>query len=813
MPDSAPSPQQVLIDALARGELVGDLRRQAEVLLEHNDALRERFRHLTRGKFPAITNYTIIEQIGKGGFGVVYKAVHHATERIVALKLLFSKTPIVATYFENEVHLIARLRHPNIATLYDAQLTAPPLYYTMDYVQGERLNDYIRKNELSLADRIQLLSKVVLAIGYAHSQGVVHRDVKPQNILIDDKREPHIVDFGIAKKLRLEQIPDAYRAPVAARRSLGRIQDEETPLTPEGPVGTLGYIAPEVANGTGMDARSDIFALGALLFHCVTLEPARIARDPAQREELLAARRVSHLEDLSAIIGRCVATDPRARYASCVELAADLECYLRGRPITARSDESFARRAARTASLIIREYPVALRLTLAMACAAILTLVFWSLRTRTGSQPLSPGQTVIVSFTDQTIEKIDSGGYDEIAPGIIPHAIHTYRGLHGRLMERLALANPLVVVWDYYFDEPAADQKFDEAFARGAARLMERQIPVVVGAAEFDENSEPRLCGPIRDAVHSFGTLASPDMENIIRGEFEIAAAFRRGFEDPVPGLAVAAFAAYRHFDRLPSLEIDGERFELRLRYRLRTSPRSGEKRTATEIDRIPLYAVHEVAAPPASLPPGKPRPFAVKDIVAHQRIFAEPPEAWHTRTISYDAVMAADEKQIQRWFDRKAVLIGQMRPGIDEHTIWGDTRIFGCIVHAQALDSLLLSFWQQRVFPHGIGPYAVLWCAAAALLASVTRPRRWQGMRWVTIICAVLTLLGLIVAISAALVFRELWMLQLAIAMSALLCCGAPAYWAKAYREWQMQLAPASISYTGEMEQLPSTILASGSR
>src|SRR6185436_6754355 len=140
-PDSTPEPE--LLDALAAGGLEGDARRHAEELLGTSEAARDYFRRLTAPRFPQIANYTIIAQIGKGGFGVVYKAIHHATERVEALKVLFAKTPLLTSYFENEVHLIARLRHPNIATLYDAQLSTPPLYYTMDFVEGERLNDYV----------------------------------------------------------------------------------------------------------------------------------------------------------------------------------------------------------------------------------------------------------------------------------------------------------------------------------------------------------------------------------------------------------------------------------------------------------------------------------------------------------------------------------------------------------------------------------------------------------------------------------------------------------------------------------------------
>ncbi|RMF72358.1 MAG: hypothetical protein D6744_16935, partial [Planctomycetota bacterium] len=125
-------PHWELVAALARGELRGPAQRDVERHLERHRACREEFRRLTAGRFPQIENYTIVEQIGKGGFGVVYKAIHHDKERIEALKVLFTKTPLMTSYFENEVHLIAKLRHPHIATLYDAHLSSEPLYYTME---------------------------------------------------------------------------------------------------------------------------------------------------------------------------------------------------------------------------------------------------------------------------------------------------------------------------------------------------------------------------------------------------------------------------------------------------------------------------------------------------------------------------------------------------------------------------------------------------------------------------------------------------------------------------------------------------------
>jgi Protein kinase domain len=496
---STPVPPSIpgieLIALLAQGQLSRDQQRRAEELLERSDAAREYLRALTVTQFPQIPNYTIIEQVGKGGFGVVYKAVHHATERIEALKVLFSKTPLLASYFQNEVHSIARLRHPNIATLYDAQLSAPPLYYTMDFVHGERLNDFLKRADLTLGRRIGIVRQVALAIGYAHSQGVVHRDIKPQNILVDPLMEPHIVDFGIARRLGLDE-------QLGGQASL-----------PEGPVGTLGYIAPEVLSGGTIDGRADIFALGALLFHCITLEPARLARDAKLREQLLRERRVTQVADLSAIIGRCVNVAPDGRYANCTELVDDLDRYLAGKTISARRDPSWRNRAARVLALTLRNHPIPVRVALVVASALFMALLFEMIGVTIQREPATPRQEAVrvIAFDEATLNAVDAGTLCGDIPGIAEASQNplTRRAVDGCLMGRLAQAGvrARVVALDYYYTPTPARPEMDREFVRGALALREIGVPVVIGATVFDVNGEAKVSEDFRNAVHGIGTL------------------------------------------------------------------------------------------------------------------------------------------------------------------------------------------------------------------------------------------------------------------------------------------------------------------
>lgn len=773
-----------LLVALARGDAPLEDRRRAVELLTGNEPLRDFYRKLTDGKFPPIPNYTIIEQVGKGGFGVVYKAIHHATERLEALKVLFSKTPLLTSYFENEVHLIARLRHPNIATLYDAQLSTPPLYYSMDFVEGERLNDYLRGRGPTLAERIEIVRKVARAIGYAHLQGVIHRDIKPQNILIDAAHEPHIVDFGIARRLRLDAPP--------------RMTESGTP---EGPVGTLGYIAPEVVAGQRIDERVDVFALGALLFHCVTLEPARLARDPQHRMTLLRKRRVTHVDDLGAIIGKCTETQPDKRYPNCDALVADLDNYLAGRYVDARRAPSPARYAARFASLAIRNHPMSIRVALALVTAAVVALAFGAMRVNTVPSGAAPERDVVlVLFTDDTLNAIRNGTIGSDIAGLDPENYLTWRALHGRLMERLAAADPRVVAWDYYFE---GKSNFDAEFAKGAQTLAKKGVPVVVGARYFNVNSEPVLTPAIRRAVHSWGSLASVDSDYLPL-QFQILYAFRRGFEPPVPGLAVAVYAASRFPDCQAAYELDVAGKVLRIGYR-RIATAAGESRFEPEGDELPFLDTYPVTRDQPITLPGA---LEKGDVTAHTCVNAETEAAWLARAIPYENVLTAAVPQLRQWFTNKVVMIAQRRPGIDMHRIYGDEWIAGCIVHAQALKALLENTPAGRQSTGFRFMNCLLWTLAAGVYVTVAAVRQWRTLRLATWVCAGLMLIGLCIPLLARMYAVDLWQLQLAISLSSLLVAGGAMYLLKAIRERQMQIAPAAIRPTDE-ETMESTMLA----
>ena len=784
--------QRELVEGLARGELTGERYAQAVRTLEQSEPCRELYRHLTAGHFPLMPDYTILEQVGKGGFGVVYKAIHHTKERVEALKVLFSKTPILTSYFQNEVHLIARLRHPNIATLYEAQLSTPPLYYTMEFVEGQRLNEYLGEHDVALAERIQILQTVARAVEYAHQQGVVHRDLKPQNILLDTDGVAHIVDFGIAKKLGLSHEADAT------------LQEGERH---EGPLGTVGYIAPEQATGGDVDARADIFALGALLFHCITGEPARHASEAPHVLELLRQRELNRPEDLAAIIARCVARSPEQRYPTCAALVADIDNFLAGRSISAR-ETSLGSRATRLAGLVLRNHALAVRVALLACVATFLTVCFTALGARLAERYDVGGRTVVVKFTPSTLAAIGGGAIGADLDSLSVADKYSWRMLYGRLMEKLAAARPLVVVWDYYM--PICRPEYDDAFVRGIKALGARGgvpngTPVIVGARAFDLNGEPRLCPAIRSAVYTYGALHTGKPE-FARGEFEVVHCIQRGFEDPIPSLAVAAFAAAQAPDSDLDLRLDTSARQLQLRY-LKREPQAGEARYRTESVVIPLNKVAPWRRQRSD--ELKPDDLMDRDLIGRARIGIRGSEYWDERTLAFEDVLAAEPSTIRRWFDGKAVVLGKMIPGVDSYHLNDGAPIFGCQIQAETLDALLARAQLPPIAERTIALRAYIWCAFAAVLISVQKPRKWRSSRWVAATCSGTALAGIFIGLYAALHFTQAWQIELSFALSGLLTSGALMYWARVFRERQIQLAPSAERITTDSNTESTTVLA----
>src|SRR5712675_978689 len=273
-------------------------------------------------------NYEILEQIGCGGMGVIYRARQRHSRRIVAVKRVLSyraDSHEALERFRREAQAVGSLDHPNILPIYEVSESLDGLpFFSMKFAE----NGSLQENAPSLRNAprtcVQLMAKVALAVEHAHSRGVLHRDIKPGNILLNDRSEPLVSDFGLAKLL--DGNNDLTRS-----------------LTT---FGTAGFIAPEQAGHAAVDFTpvADVYSLGAVLFNVLAGRPPFLGPNPVsvirQASETQAPKLRSLApsldRDLETICAHCLERHPKARYQSAGDLAADLERWLSGRPIVAR---------------------------------------------------------------------------------------------------------------------------------------------------------------------------------------------------------------------------------------------------------------------------------------------------------------------------------------------------------------------------------------------------------------------------------------------------------------------------------------------
>lgn len=278
-----------------------------------------------------IEGYEIVEEMPRGGQAVVYKALHTATKTYVAIKVLLPTMLASARaryYFEREAELIASLDHPNIVAIRDSGIIHHQYYFVMQYIDGQPLEQYVRSENLSFREKVLLFHKICGAITYAHQQGIIHRDLKFANILVDKRGEPHILDFGLAKAIGLsEQAPDKAVATMTGQLA-----------------GTLSTMSPEQAAGRPdlIDVRTDVYSLGIILYRLLTgrypydvtgstLEVLQNIQkaDPVRPRQIM--RKFD--SDVEAILLTALAKEPDQRYHSAADLKSDIEHWLEGRPI------------------------------------------------------------------------------------------------------------------------------------------------------------------------------------------------------------------------------------------------------------------------------------------------------------------------------------------------------------------------------------------------------------------------------------------------------------------------------------------------
>ncbi len=313
--------------------------------------------------------YEVLAAIGHGGMGAVYKARQKQPERVVVLKVMLSGRFASEKYrirFEREAQAIARLKHPGIVSVYEYGEVHGQPYFSMEYVEGCNVREYVTRHHLDKHDVCRLVQKIARAVAYAHQRGIIHRDLKPGNILVDGQGNPQLLDFGLA---RLADDPWV----------------EDGDVTDAGEVmGTPSYMSPEQTLGRveEIDLRSDVYSMGVLFYELLTgslpyridrnrpLESLRVIRDYVPKRPSSVNGRLD--SDLDAMVLKCVEKERELRYQSAVELSEDINRYLLGKPVEARPSTVFYH----LRKLVWRRRTLFLPVSAAVLIGVVLNVVF-----------------------------------------------------------------------------------------------------------------------------------------------------------------------------------------------------------------------------------------------------------------------------------------------------------------------------------------------------------------------------------------------------------------------------------------------------
>jgi serine/threonine protein kinase/tetratricopeptide (TPR) repeat protein len=351
-------------------------------------------------------DYELLEEIGRGGQGVVFRARQKSLNRIVALKVIGLgqwATKAHLKRFRLEAEAAASLDHPCIVPIYEVGERDGQCYFSMKFVEGGQLDEVVKHTPLSIRQAVELIAKVARTVHYAHEHGILHRDIKPGNILLDAKGEPHLTDFGLARL----------------------VESESTVTRTLEVLGTPSYMAPEQAAGNnpataGLTSATDVYGLGAVLYQLLTGHPPFAGGTTYETIKLLleAEPRPPRLwnskidRDLSTICLKCLEKDPQRRYSSALALAEDLERWLRHEPIQARRTGV----VGRWKKWLQRNPTVAAMVTLSLALIAAIGVIVW--KSELFHHPATTGIAVL-PFENLSNDKEDASFADGVQDDIL----------------------------------------------------------------------------------------------------------------------------------------------------------------------------------------------------------------------------------------------------------------------------------------------------------------------------------------------------------------------------------------------------------
>jgi serine/threonine-protein kinase len=360
-------------------------------------------------------DYELLEEIGRGGQGVVYRAHQRSLNRTVALKVIGLgpwATEAHLKRFRREAEAAANLDHPFIVPIHEVGERDGCCYFSMNFVEGGQLDETVRGAPMSVRQAAELIAKVARTVHYAHEHGILHRDIKPGNILLDAKGEPHLTDFGLARLVEAES---------TVTRTLEAM-------------GTPSYMAPEQAagNNAAVGKATDVYGLGAVFYELLTGHPPfaggttyqtmRLLLDTEPRQPRLWNRKIAR--DLSTVCLKCLEKDPQRRYSSALALAEDLEHWLKHEPIRAKRSGFFTH----TRKWVRRKPAIAALIAVLVALAAAIGWNVWN--SELISHPVTKGIAVL------PFENLSGD----------PDNAYFADGIQGEILTRLANVGDLKVI-------------------------------------------------------------------------------------------------------------------------------------------------------------------------------------------------------------------------------------------------------------------------------------------------------------------------------------------------------------------------------
>jgi serine/threonine protein kinase len=644
-----------------------------------------------------IGNYRLKRIIGVGGMGTVYEAVQEHPRRAVALKVM---KPGIASRsalrrFEDESQILARLRHPNIAQVYEAgtydEGAGPVPYFALEYIPDARpLTDYAQARALSTRQRLELFAKVCDAIHHGHQKGIIHRDLKPGNILVDPNGEPKIIDFGVARTT------DSDLAVTTLQTDVGQL------------IGTLQYMSPEQVEGDPLtiDGRSDVYSLGVVLYELLSdklpynvsgaavLEAARIIN--VELPTRLSTVDTKLRGDLETIVLTSLEKDRSRRYQTAHELFQDITRYLHDEPIVARRPTVWYILGSRSRA-VVQRHPIGSALAIVVLATVLagtigvslvhhwtpaFDLVKTFLAVTPWPQPAANGleHVRVIRITDGTGSHVERLADEQGFTDVDWNNFTSLRRLHGRLMERLARAGVRSVTWDVAF---RASSEFDEDFVAGVKALasQERQTDVVVSVWDWplEPAAEPVISEDIAPHVLWGGSTAQFKDDE----PWNIHLFIQRGTGLPKPSLTLRSVAAYRQPGAFVDIDVDRETASLLVHYSKLASEDSRQRRPVGPTDEIKLTAADPYDSEPAAgRQPG--------DLVGVFVIEMPADSVLEAAAVDYEWVFDADVAALQRQFADKAVVIGNFRTGVDSHPHPDGRMIPGPYGHAMGIERLL---------------------------------------------------------------------------------------------------------------------------